>query len=92
MNRARSPEQPSLFPVDEPASNSKADLGWNEQSTTRPPLKFAIPPGTPASRCRSCSCTIFWIETRNRRKMPVDGDGTSHFATCPDAAQHRGAR
>jgi hypothetical protein len=83
-------EQSSLF-ADEPASNSKADLGWNEQST-RAPLRFPIPPGTPASTCRSCAAKVFWIVTSLRRKMPVDHDGTSHFATCPNAAQHRSTR
>lgn len=84
--------QPTLFEAEEPASNSPADVGWNAQSTARPPLLFQIPPGTPASRCRSCSATVFWIVTPRGRKMPLDGDGTSHFVSCPQAAQHRRPR
>jgi hypothetical protein len=58
----------------------------------RPPLRFDVPDGTPARSCRSCGADIWWIVTAAGKKMPVDADGTSHFATCPNAAQHRKAR
>lgn len=85
----RDAAQGSLF---EPAANGPADLGWNDQSTGRAPLRFQIPPGTRANSCRSCGATIFWFVTNRNRRMPLDGDGTSHFATCPNAAQHRRTR
>ena len=47
-------------------------------------LRFEIPPGTPEARCRSCQATIHWLKTAAGKNMPVDPDGTSHFATCPD--------
>lgn len=61
---------------------------------------FTGPPGT-CSTCRSCSAPIFWIETKNGRRMPLDhspiqavnAEGEvirvhlSHFATCPQGAE-----
>jgi hypothetical protein len=82
-------EQGSLFAAAEPAANGPADLGWNDQSTGRAPIRFQIPPGTPAKECRSCAATVFWVVTHRARMMPLDPDGTSHFATCPNAAAHR---
>jgi DNA-directed RNA polymerase subunit RPC12/RpoP len=32
--------------------------------------------------CRECGAVIEFTETSNGKLMPVDGDGTSHFATC----------
>lgn len=52
-------------------------------------MKFTIPPETRAESCRSCRAQIFWIRTTAGKAMPVDPDGTSHFATCPNAAKHR---
>lgn len=52
-------------------------------------IKFTIPPGTRHSFCKGCSLDIYWIETVKGKKMPVDPDGTSHFATCPQADQFR---
>lgn len=55
-------------------------------------LTFAIPDGTPKKECRSCRAPIFWILTPAGKPMPVDPDGKSHFATCPDASKHRKPR
>ena len=46
-----------------------------------------IPAGTRASKCRDCGAEIFWAETKNGKKMPLDPDGNSHFATCPAKAK-----
>lgn len=56
-------------------------------------------------RCRSCNARIIFLETSTGKKMPVDADTvepgdelfdgkrhTSHFASCPNANQHRKAR
>jgi hypothetical protein len=56
------------------------------------PLTFPIPPGTPPRECRSCRAEIFWILTAAGKRMPVNPDGVSHFATCPNADQHRKGR
>lgn len=58
----------------------------------RAPVKFEIPPGTPTAACRGCGAAVAWIRTKAGRSMPVDADGTSHFATCPQAAQFRRGR
>lgn len=62
----------------------------------RAPLLFEIPDGATPTTCRSCGDTIFWVLTKNMKRMPVDafGDhrGESHFSTCPQANQHRKPR
>lgn len=55
--------------------------------------------------CRSCGAAIIWLKTKNFKKIPVDYDSVegmelmfepgkhvSHFATCPNADQHRKRR
>jgi hypothetical protein len=57
--------------------------------------------------CRSCGAEIVWFQTRSGKRMPVDEISTrptdaqhqldlnrhvSHFATCPNANQHRRPR
>lgn len=56
-------------------------------------------------RCSSCRARIIWLKTRAGKNMPVDADTVeaddddldlerhvSHFATCPQANQHRRQR
>lgn len=56
-------------------------------------------------RCKSCRAQIIWLPTEAGRAMPIDADTVapgdeeyepgkhvSHFATCPNAAQHRKPR
>lgn len=56
-------------------------------------------------RCRSCHARIIWFKTDAGKNMPVDADTVeadddeldlerhvSHFATCPQADQHRRPR
>ena len=52
-------------------------------------MNFPIPPDADKSSCRGCGSTIFWIKTAAGKMMPVDPDGTSHFATCPEALRFR---
>jgi len=54
--------------------------GWHR------PADYAI---TAVSRCRGCGAPIAWAVTATYRSMPLDRDGTSHFATCPDAERFR---
>jgi hypothetical protein len=53
---------------------------------------FDIPAGTAASTCRGCGADVYWIITKAGKRMPVDGDGTSHFATCPMSGEFRRKR
>lgn len=76
----------------DPAPNGPEDVGWSDADRGRAPLRYRIPEGTRESACRSCAAPIFWIVTTHGKKMPVDRDGTSHFATCPNAAAHRRRR
>lgn len=59
---------------------------------------FPIPPAAPVVACRSCKAPIVWIVTALGKRMPVNyarvgccppANGTSHFATCPNAADWR---
>lgn len=57
-------------------------------------LRFEIPKGTPASKCggargNGCGEFIYWIKTPSGKNMPVNADGTSHFANCPKAGDFR---
>lgn len=56
------------------------------------PITFVIPAGTAPKPCRGCPASVFWITTEKGRPMPVDADGTSHFATCAAASAFRKAR
>ena len=61
---------------------------------------------TKLSRCKSCDEYIVWVKTEAGKNMPVDADSfdegddlvydsdkhISHFATCPNADQHRKPR
>lgn len=57
------------------------------KSAKRREVKYEIPRGTRKSTCRGCEATIYWIRTPAGKQMPVDPDGTPHFATCPQAYQ-----
>jgi predicted metal-binding protein len=39
--------------------------------------------------CRSCGARIAWLRTTSGRLAPVNADGISHFATCPQAEDWR---
>lgn len=39
--------------------------------------------------CRSCGAAIFWVRSRGGKPMPLNRDGSSHFADCPNAEAHR---
>lgn len=36
-----------------------------------------------------CGARIWWMTTKNGRKVPFDPEGHAHFATCPNAEQFR---
>ncbi len=62
---------------------------------------------TQTSKCRSCGEYVVWVKTAAGKNMPVDADSftegdelmfdagaghISHFATCPNADEHRKPR
>ena len=65
------------------------ELGYTPAATGREPLRFPIPPGAPERPCRSCGAPMIWTVTAAGKRMPLNPDGTSHFASCPNAAEHR---
>lgn len=36
-----------------------------------------------------CGAPILWVVTKAGKKMPLNGDGTTHWATCPKAIEFR---
>lgn len=42
--------------------------------------------------CSTCHQHVLWVHTRTGKRAPLDPDGISHFATCPQADQHRRTR
>ena len=56
------------------------------------PQIFDIPKTASPSPCRGCGAPIYWIETANKRRMPVNADGTSHFISCPKSGEFRRKR
>lgn len=52
---------------------------------------WAEPPaaGEKPSACRSCGASVMWVLTKRGKRAPLNPDGTSHFATCPQAASWR---
>lgn len=67
-----------------------ADPGDEEREAPKGPL-FEIPAGATSTPCRSCGAPVYWVTTRRGKKMPVNADGTSHFASCPQAGKWRRA-
>lgn len=46
-------------------------------------------PQEPPAQCRSCRAEILWATTPKGKRAPLNRDGTSHFATCPQAPAWR---
>ena len=53
------------------------------------PREYTIPEGAIASPCKGCGEPIYWIKTIRGQNMPLNLDGTSHWATCPKAGEFR---
>ncbi|WP_168130385.1 hypothetical protein [Synechococcus sp. PCC 7502] len=45
-------------------------------------MQYHIPSGAQGGFCKRCKARIFWIETKNKNWMPVEPDGTPHWARC----------
>lgn len=55
-------------------------------------IGYVVPEGWSADRpglCRSCKADIMWATTPAGKPSPLNPDGTSHFATCPQADSWR---
>jgi len=42
-----------------------------------------------STACGGCGLKIYWIVTKNGKKMPVNPDGEPHHATCPKVEDFR---
>jgi len=64
-----------------------------DSSRPAPPYDVVVPEGYTFSAmgsCRSCGARIAWTTSPAGRPAPLDPDGVSHFATCPQASDWRG--
>ncbi len=79
---------------------AQAGVVWNPADRTLTfgggVIRFTVPAGASfvysvrPTHCRSCDAPVLFVNvTRTGRRSPIDPDGTSHFATCPDAARWR---
>jgi hypothetical protein len=58
-------------------------------------VTWNVPDGMQAGNtgpCRGCGALVLWVTTRAGKRMPLDQDGTSHFATCALADTFRKPR
>lgn len=66
-------------------------------------VTFVVPAEARETMCSSCGAPIAWIVTGGGKRMPIslrtvvvnlagEREGESHFADCPNAAEHRRAR
>lgn len=44
-----------------------------------------------AGNCKSCGAPVLWITSKNGKSTFWNKNGVSHWATCPNAAQHKTA-
>lgn len=56
-----------------------------KEKTMSKQIKYEIPEGTRPAPCKGCKAWIYWVKTKNGKNMPVDEDGTPHWATCTKA-------
>lgn len=54
-----------------------------------PTWASGIAPGDNPTHCRSCRAPVLWVITTRGKRAPINEDGTSHFANCPDADRWR---
>lgn len=61
------------------------------KGAARAPVRFEIPPSTLAVACAGPRCrdSIYWVTTRKGKHMPLNSDGSPHWATCVDAPSFR---
>jgi len=60
-----------------------------------PPTDVTIASGYTFSSmgtCSTCGDRMVWCISPKGRRAPMNPDGTSHFATCPQAGEHRRTR
>jgi hypothetical protein len=41
------------------------------------------------SYCKSCGVEINWMKTSSGKSTPINLDGSTHWATCPDAKKFK---
>ena len=61
----------------------------------RAPAGRVIPEGyafTNTGTCSACSAPLSWCTTKAGKRAPLNPDGTSHFADCPEAGRFRRTR
>lgn len=99
-NRPSPPVGPSMSAGQQPTTRPVAPTGpaaaGGNPSQSSSATGAGPGPGLQKGTCRGCGVAIWWGKTRNRqgveRPHPFNADGSSHFATCPQADTFRGGR
>lgn len=53
-------------------------------------LKLIGNPGVCGNETRpGCGAMIYWVSTKQKKAMPLNPDGTPHWASCPNVRQFR---
>lgn len=63
-------------------------MSCHDEPEITPGGTWAVPHGWSADNegmCRSCRAEVLWCFTPSGKKAPINRDGSSHFATCPQA-------
>lgn len=91
VGRRVSPDAPADHSMPEAALLRGYGL---DPATLDPFAGWTVPDGWTLANighCRGCGAAIAWTRTPAGRHAPLDRDGVSHFATCPDAERFRRA-
>ena len=72
------------WPIDKLGTDTREFVRVAE---TKAAFRMAVPADVRPSTCRDCGQQVFWVETKNKKKMPLDPSGDSHFSTCPTKAK-----
>lgn len=62
------------------------------ESALREAAKKLNKRNVPTETCRACQTQIYWVSTDKGKNMPINTDGTPHWATCPEAKKFRTPR
>lgn len=87
--------EPRLEPIDDPEVAGQAIVSLaNTIKILKRNVANLLKRTGQAMECRgpNCSAAVWMVRDGAGKCHPFNGDGTSHFATCPDAKQFRGGK
>jgi hypothetical protein len=52
-------------------------------------VRYEVPAGDFGRPCQACGKNIYFVKTPTGKYMPIEWDGTAHWANCPERAQFK---